>query len=208
MDGIWLVAQRTATVVRMFIGLFVMVLASFVLFIGFGTAVETLGSNIGANADIEQRQAKGTLNLIDESVRGLNSEERELKIKQYQNVFGPEFNLVEMSQLNFNSDQKERIEKNEIVVIDEVVNLDLSPTDDITDEEEKTALKATKALGLGVAGVDMLQSSKGPLVLEVNSSPGLEGIEKSTGVDIAGKIIEYCERSAGVKAKLKDKVGV
>lgn len=46
----------------------------------------------------------------------------------------------------------------------------------LTDEEEKTALKATKALGLGVAGVDMLQSSKGPLVLEVNSSPGLEGI--------------------------------
>ncbi len=62
-----------------------------------------------------------------------------------------------------------------------------------TDEEEKTALKATKALGLGVAGVDMLQSSKGPLVLEVNSSPGLEGIEVATGKNIAKEIIRYLE---------------
>ena len=65
----------------------------------------------------------------------------------------------------------------------------------LTEEEEQTALVAAKAMGLGVAGVDMLQSSSGPLVLEVNSSPGLEGIEKATGTDIAGKIIRYVERN-------------
>ncbi len=64
---------------------------------------------------------------------------------------------------------------------------------ELTDEEEKTALKAVKAMGLGVAGVDMLQSSKGPLVLEVNSSPGLEGIERVTGKNIAKEIIRYLE---------------
>ncbi|WBX71293.1 30S ribosomal protein S6--L-glutamate ligase [Tenacibaculum retecalamus] len=64
---------------------------------------------------------------------------------------------------------------------------------ELTDEEERTALKATKAMGLGIAGVDMLQSSKGPLVLEVNSSPGLEGIEIATGRDIAKEIIRYLE---------------
>ena len=62
-------------------------------------------------------------------------------------------------------------------------------------EEEETAIKAVKALGLGVAGVDMLQSNRGPLILEVNSSPGLEGIERATQTDIANAIIEYIERS-------------
>ena len=57
--------------------------------------------------------------------------------------------------------------------------------------EKAAALLATKALGLGIAGVDMLQSARGPLVLEVNSSPGLEGLEKATGLDIAGRIIDY-----------------
>lgn len=66
---------------------------------------------------------------------------------------------------------------------------------ELTDQEELTALKATKAMGLGVAGVDMLQSSKGPLVLEVNSSPGLEGIESATKKDIAKEIIKYLERN-------------
>ncbi len=56
---------------------------------------------------------------------------------------------------------------------------------ELTDEEENTAIKSARAMGLGVAGVDMLQSSKGPLVLEVNSSPGLEGIEGATNKDIA-----------------------
>jgi len=66
---------------------------------------------------------------------------------------------------------------------------------ELTDDEAETALVAAKAMGLGVAGVDMLQSKNGPLVLEVNSSPGLEGIEKATGTDIAEKIIKYVERN-------------
>ncbi|MGQ1785050.1 MULTISPECIES: 30S ribosomal protein S6--L-glutamate ligase [unclassified Saccharicrinis] len=73
-------------------------------------------------------------------------------------------------------------------------------------EEKSTALKAVKSMGLAVAGVDMLQSKRGPMVLEVNSSPGLEGIEKATGVDIAGKIVEYIESSANGKKIPKDKV--
>ncbi len=66
---------------------------------------------------------------------------------------------------------------------------------ELTKEERETAIKAAKKLGLSIAGVDMLQSSRGPLVMEVNSSPGLEGIEGATGVDIAGKIIEFIERN-------------
>jgi ribosomal protein S6--L-glutamate ligase len=65
----------------------------------------------------------------------------------------------------------------------------------LSPEEEETAVKAAKALNLGVAGVDMLQSSRGPLILEVNSSPGLEGIERATHMDIAGEIISYLERN-------------
>ncbi|MDO9274333.1 MAG: 30S ribosomal protein S6--L-glutamate ligase [Lutibacter sp.] len=63
-------------------------------------------------------------------------------------------------------------------------------------DEENAALKAARIMGLGIAGVDILQSARGPLILEVNSSPGLEGIEGATGVDIAGKIIHYIERHA------------
>jgi ribosomal protein S6--L-glutamate ligase len=73
--------------------------------------------------------------------------------------------------------------------------------------EKTAALKAAKALGLAIAGVDMLQSSRGPLILEVNSSPGLEGIEKATRENIAGKIIEYVEKNAKNKGN-KDKIGV
>lgn len=65
----------------------------------------------------------------------------------------------------------------------------------LTDEEENAALKAAKSLGLGVCGVDMLQSARGPLILEVNSSPGLEGIEAATKKDIAKSIIRYIERN-------------
>ena len=61
--------------------------------------------------------------------------------------------------------------------------------------EKSTAIKAVKKMGLAIAGVDMLQGARGPLVMEVNSSPGLEGIEAATGEDIAGKIIEYIERN-------------
>ena len=67
---------------------------------------------------------------------------------------------------------------------------------ELTDEEENAAIKAARVMGLGVAGVDMLQSARGPLILEVNSSPGLEGIEEATGKDIAGQIIKYVERHA------------
>lgn len=66
---------------------------------------------------------------------------------------------------------------------------------ELSEEEKRTAIKAADAVGLGVAGVDLLQSSRGPLVLEVNSSPGLEGIERATGVDIAGKIIAFIEKN-------------
>ncbi|MDX1445545.1 30S ribosomal protein S6--L-glutamate ligase [Lishizhenia sp.] len=65
---------------------------------------------------------------------------------------------------------------------------------ELTEREEETAILAAKALNLGIAGVDMLQSERGPLVLEVNSSPGLEGIERATHKDIAGEIIEYLQR--------------
>jgi ribosomal protein S6--L-glutamate ligase len=64
----------------------------------------------------------------------------------------------------------------------------------ITAEERQAALDATKALGLNVAGVDLLRSSRGPLIMEVNSSPGLNGIETATGNDVAGMIIEYLEK--------------
>lgn len=76
----------------------------------------------------------------------------------------------------------------------------------LTREEKKTAVEAAKVMGLRVAGVDMLQSSRGPLILEVNSSPGLEGIENATGKDIAGKVIEFVEKGASQKLKV-DKVG-
>jgi len=66
----------------------------------------------------------------------------------------------------------------------------------ITPKERETAVKAAKAMGLNVCGVDMLRSERGPLVMEVNSSPGLEGIEKTTGLDVAGKIIEFIEKNA------------
>ena len=61
----------------------------------------------------------------------------------------------------------------------------------LTPAESRTALRAAQVLGLEVAGVDLLRSRKGPLVLEVNSSPGLEGIEGASGVDVAGAIIEH-----------------
>ncbi|MCW8853595.1 MAG: 30S ribosomal protein S6--L-glutamate ligase [Gammaproteobacteria bacterium] len=66
----------------------------------------------------------------------------------------------------------------------------------ITPTERKTAVLAAKTMGLNVAGVDLLRSNSGPLVMEVNSSPGLEGIEKATGKDIAGMIIEFIENNA------------
>ena len=71
-----------------------------------------------------------------------------------------------------------------------------SKTVRITPEERSTAVRSAKIMGLNVAGVDMLRSNHGPVVMEVNSSPGLEGIEKSTELDVAGIIIEYIEKNA------------
>lgn len=70
---------------------------------------------------------------------------------------------------------------------------------------KSAALEATKLMGLTVAGVDLLLSSRGPLVIEVNSSPGLQGIEKATEIDVAGKIIESVEKKFGKATKDKDK---
>lgn len=75
----------------------------------------------------------------------------------------------------------------------------------LTDIERRTAQKAAKAMGLTIAGVDMLRSDRGPLVLEVNASPGF-GIEKITGRNVAASIIEYTEHSAKT-GRRKDKVG-
>ena len=66
----------------------------------------------------------------------------------------------------------------------------------ITTEERSTAVRSAKILGLNVCGVDLLRSNHGPVVMEVNSSPGLEGIEKSSNIDIASKIIEFIEKNA------------
>lgn len=66
----------------------------------------------------------------------------------------------------------------------------------ITPEERSTVVRAAKIMGLNVAGVDILRSNHGPVVMEVNSSPGLEGIEAATGKDIASMIIEYCEKAS------------
>ncbi len=75
----------------------------------------------------------------------------------------------------------------------------------LTPEERSTAVRSAKAMGLKVAGVDLLRSNHGAVVMEVNSSPGLEGIETATGVDVAGKIIDYIEKNAAPN-KTKDSV--
>jgi ribosomal protein S6--L-glutamate ligase len=76
----------------------------------------------------------------------------------------------------------------------------------LTPEERSTAVRAAKAMGLRVAGVDLLRSNHGPVVMEVNSSPGLGGIEKATGIDVAGKIIEFVAKNAvpgGTRDRIK-----
>ena len=75
----------------------------------------------------------------------------------------------------------------------------------LTPEEKKMAIKAAKAMGLHICGVDLMRSNRGPLVLEVNASPGF-GIEKVTGRDVASKIIEYIEHNASRRSS-KDRVG-
>lgn len=75
----------------------------------------------------------------------------------------------------------------------------------LSPEEKSTAIRSAKILGLHVAGVDLLRSNHGPVVMEVNSSPGLEGIETTSGVDVAGKIIEFLESNDG-KGRPKDRI--
>ncbi|ERN40278.1 alpha-L-glutamate ligase, RimK family [Rubidibacter lacunae KORDI 51-2] len=75
----------------------------------------------------------------------------------------------------------------------------------LTPEERSTAVRSSKAMGLRVAGVDLLRSNHGPVVMEVNSSPGLEGIEQATGVDVADKIIEFVEKQSEPK-KTADRI--
>jgi ribosomal protein S6--L-glutamate ligase len=75
----------------------------------------------------------------------------------------------------------------------------------LTPEERSTAIRSAKAMGLRVAGVDILRANHGPVVMEVNSSPGIEGIEKATEVDVAGKIIELIEKSAS-PGRTRDKI--
>ncbi len=70
---------------------------------------------------------------------------------------------------------------------------------EITDEERAIAIKAVKTIGLEIAGVDLVRSNSGPKILEINSSPGLEGIEAATGVDIAGKVIAFLEKMVAKK---------
>ena len=85
----------------------------------------------------------------------------------------------------------------------------------LVEKEKVTAIAAAKAMGLGVCGVDMIISKRGPLVMEVNSSPGLEGIEKSTNINVAAKIMDYIEKNikpsdstSTVKRKIKkDTIG-
>ncbi len=76
----------------------------------------------------------------------------------------------------------------------------------LTEEEKKTAIRAAKAMGLPICGVDMMRSERGPLVLEVNSSASLKTPELITKRDVATKIIEYIEQNAKRRNK-KDKVG-
>ena len=76
----------------------------------------------------------------------------------------------------------------------------------ISPEERSTAVRSARAMGLNVCGVDLLRSNHGPVVMEVNSSPGLEGVEKATGIDVAGRIIELLEKQAKPgKTKTKGK---
>ena len=76
----------------------------------------------------------------------------------------------------------------------------------LTPEERSTAIRAAKAMGLRVAGVDLLRSNHGPVVMEVNSSPGLEGIEKATDIDVGGKIIDFVVKHAAPNKSDNDRI--
>jgi ribosomal protein S6--L-glutamate ligase len=75
----------------------------------------------------------------------------------------------------------------------------------LTPEERSTAVRSAKAMGLRIAGVDLLRSNHGPVVMEVNSSPGLEGIEKATSINVADKVIEFLEKNVE-PGKMRDRI--
>jgi len=75
----------------------------------------------------------------------------------------------------------------------------------LTPEERSTAVRAARTMGLNVAGVDLLRSNHGPVIMEINSSPGLEGIEAATGLDVAGSVIEFIEKNAA-RGRTRDRV--
>lgn len=75
---------------------------------------------------------------------------------------------------------------------------------DVTDEERQMGIRAAHIMGLNVAGVDIVRSNRGPLIMEVNASPGLEGIEKATKIDVAGSIIQFIEENIKSASKEKD----
>lgn len=77
----------------------------------------------------------------------------------------------------------------------------------VTNKERNLAIRAAQAMNLQIAGVDILRSKRGPLVMEVNSFPMLEGIEEATGIDIAGQIVEFTEKNVEKKKRKRDKVG-
>jgi ribosomal protein S6--L-glutamate ligase len=72
--------------------------------------------------------------------------------------------------------------------------------------ERDTAIRAARLVGLGVAGVDLIRSKRGPLILEVNASPGLEGIETATGVDVAGEIVAHLEKRVSQRSRARVRV--
>ncbi|MBL1211432.1 30S ribosomal protein S6--L-glutamate ligase [Geminocystis sp. GBBB08] len=76
----------------------------------------------------------------------------------------------------------------------------------LTPEERSTAIRSAKAMGLRVAGVDLLRSNHGPVVMEVNSSPGLEGIEKASQIDVADKIIDFIEKNVEIGNSTRDRI--
>lgn len=89
----------------------------------------------------------------------------------------------------------ERVAKGDEFRANVALGADVRPIE-ITKKEEKLAIKAAKAINLDVAGVDILRSDKGPLLLEINACAGLKGIERATGVDVAGAIIDFAEQNA------------
>lgn len=78
----------------------------------------------------------------------------------------------------------------------------------LSKEERETALNAAKVMGLNFCGVDLLRSQNGPMVMEVNSSPGLEGIEIATGLDVAGKVIDFIEKSVNQNSTVRSNVNI